>query len=100
MLEINLFWVVLTWPAVTWYMQVKAAVYHVTAGNGVNRVLGQAGFIWAEVTKMMFLAGKTTKTMTHVLVENDVKIPFLYYFLLKMMKYYLYLPIESVCFEI
>ena len=45
-------------------MQVKAAGYHVTAGNGVNRVLGQAGFIWAEVTKMTFLAAKTTKTMT------------------------------------
>ena len=36
-------------------MQVKAAVYHVTAGNGVNRVLGQAGFILAEVMKTMFL---------------------------------------------
>ena len=45
-------------------MQVKAAVYHVTAGNGVNRVVGQAGFIWAEVTKMTFLVVKTTKTMT------------------------------------
>ena len=39
-------------------MQVKATVYHVTAGNGVNRVLGQAGFIWAEVTKMMFFSGE------------------------------------------
>ena len=29
-------------------MQVKAAVYHVTVGNGVNRVPGQAGFIWVE----------------------------------------------------
>ena len=57
-------------------MQVKAAVYHVTAGNGVNRVLGQAGFIWAEVTKTTFLVAKMAKTMTHVLVENDVKIPF------------------------
>ena len=45
-------------------MQVNAAVYHVTTGNGVNRVLGQAGFIWAEVTKTTFLAAKTTKTMT------------------------------------
>ena len=45
-------------------MQVKAAVYHVTAGNGVNRVLGQADFIWAEVMKTTFLAVKTTKTMT------------------------------------
>ena len=51
-------------PAVTWYMQVKAVVYHVTARNGVNRVLGQAGFIWVEVTKMTFLQAKTTKTMT------------------------------------
>ena len=33
-------------------MQVKAAGYHVTAGNGVNRVVGQAGFIWAEVTNV------------------------------------------------
>ena len=67
-------------------MQVKAAVYHVTAGNGVNRVLGQAGFIWAEVTKTMFLAAKMTKTMTlwsHVLVENDVKIPFFVLFFIK-----------------
>ena len=45
-------------------MQVKAAGYHVTAGNGVNRVVGQAGFIWAEVMKTMFLVAKTTKTMT------------------------------------
>ena len=45
-------------------MQVKAAVYHVTAGNGVNRVLGQAGFIWTEVTKMTFFVAKTTKIMT------------------------------------
>ena len=64
MLEISLFQVVLTLPAVTWYMQVKAAVYHVTAGNGVNRVLGQAGFIWAEVMKTTFFGAKTTKTMT------------------------------------
>ena len=33
-------------------MQVKAAVYHVTPGNGANRVLGQAGFIWEEVIKL------------------------------------------------
>ena len=39
-------------------MQVKAVVYHVTAGNGVNRVLGQAGFIWVEVTKTTFFPGK------------------------------------------
>ena len=42
-------------------MQVKAALYHVTAGNGVNRVVGQAGFIWSEVTKTTFLAAKTTQ---------------------------------------
>ena len=45
-------------------MQVKAAGYHVTAGNGVNRVLGQAGVIWVEVTKTTFLVVKMTKTMT------------------------------------
>ena len=45
-------------------MEVKAALYHVTAGNGVNRVVGQAGFIWVEVTKTMFLEAKMTKTMT------------------------------------
>ena len=45
-------------------MQVKVAVYHVTAGNGVNRVLSQAGFIWAEVMKMTFFQAKMTKTMT------------------------------------
>ena len=42
-------------------MQVKAAVYHVTAGNGVNRVLGQAGFIWVEVMKMTFFRAKTNQ---------------------------------------
>ena len=45
-------------------MKAKAAGYHVTAGNGVNRVVGQAGFIWVEVTKTMFLVVETTKTMT------------------------------------
>ena len=45
-------------------MQVKAALYHVTVGNEVNRVVGQAGFIWAEVMKTTFLAAKMTKTMT------------------------------------
>ena len=66
-------------------MQVKAAVYHVTAGNGVNRVPGQAGFIWAEVTKTTFLAAKTTKTMTpwSCFVENDVKILYFVLFFIK-----------------
>ena len=39
-------------------MQVKAAVYHVTVGNGVNRVLGQAGFIWGGSDKDDIFSGK------------------------------------------
>ena len=84
-------------------MQVKAAEYHVTAGNGVNRVLGQAGFIWAEVTKTTFLAGEDDQNNDPVVMfwlKMMWKYIILYYFLLKMIKYYLYLQIESVCFEI
>ena len=50
-------------PAVTWYAQVSTSFcwgYQVTAGNGVNRVLGQAGFIYFCFGEDDILAARIT----------------------------------------